>query len=51
MIDPNTVQNEELRQQLLREHERDRQQAILDQWMERKIAAEAADRRNWCEMR
>jgi hypothetical protein len=40
-----------MRQQLLRKRERDRRQAILDQWMERKLAAEAEERRYWREMR
>jgi hypothetical protein len=43
MIDPSTVQDEKLRQ-LLREQERDRRQAILDTYMERKFAAEEAER-------
>jgi hypothetical protein len=49
MIDPNTVQDEELRQQLLRE-ERDRRRAILDYWMEMKLNREAEERAYWREM-
>jgi hypothetical protein len=38
MIDPNTVEDKELRETLLREQERDRRQALLDTYMERKFA-------------
>ena len=41
-----TVQDEEWRQQLLREQERDRQQAILGWHMEMKVAREEAERRH-----
>jgi hypothetical protein len=51
MIDPNTVQDEELRQQLLREQERARRQALLDYHMEIKLSREEAERRYLREMR
>ena len=40
-----------MRQQLLREQERDRQQAILDWHREMKLAREEAERRHSREMR
>jgi hypothetical protein len=46
-----SVQDEEWRQQLLREQERDRRQAILDWHVEQIRAAEAAERAYWREMR
>ena len=51
MIDPNTVADEELRQKLLREQERELRQVILNAHVERIRAGEAAERQYWRETR